>query len=151
MKTLLIICTLMVSITVNSQLSIGGGWGWGDKTKFMAQVSLNWNIAHFGGIDGGFSSTLSSNKPAFFHLQGYAPIINNEKWKVSPMAGYSYKLLNAENKTEGVNSGSWIASLEAANNMNNRGVVYSRISYTQKYTWITFGIRGFLGRRDYCY
>jgi hypothetical protein len=151
MKTYLTLLTIAITMTANSQISAGAGIGFGDKTNFVAQLSLNWNAHHHFGFDMGFTSAPATDKPTFFTLQGYAPIINNEAWKVGPMGGYAYKLLNEDTKAPGVNGGSWIVGLEAAKNINNRGVLYFRGNYTQSFAWITVGIRGFLGRRDYCY
>lgn len=151
MKKLFTIIVLLLYINAFGQMSIGGGFGFGDKTKFVAQLSLNWNVSHTFGIDGGFTASPSTNKPAFFHIQVYTPIINNEIWKVSPMGGYSYKLLNEDTKEPGINGGSWVAGLEAAKNINNMGVLYIRCNYTQCFSWVTVGVRGFLGKREYCY
>jgi predicted porin len=152
MKKLLLLTALFISLATYSQVSIGGGIGVADKANFAGNISVNYNATHWIGLDGGLSYVHQRAK--YFSLQVYSPILqNNIDWKISPMIGYAYRIEDStiEMKSKKGNGWDMIAGLEVARNVNNRGVVYLRASYSPGNTWVVIGLRGFLGKRDDCY
>lgn len=131
----------LICFKSNAQTSVGLGAGLSPKS-IVAQLSINYENELIG-IDLGMSALLSSPEPVYFTTQ-VQKSANIGKFRVTPMAGIAYRLQSTDNKS--LNGWTGICSIELSTIIEGKakGILYTRISYTNNTPFLVIGLRGLI-------
>jgi len=143
MKHLLPIVLICTTIASNAQFYVGAGAGATPKGKAAAELQLGYNFK-FLLLQTGFVTHTNATDPAVFQVKtGHEFKFNRQAVVIT--GGYAYHL-QSENYKEN-NNNSYTTGIEYLKYIRDGGAIYTGVTKSGEYTFITLGLKYFFVRR----
>ena len=144
MKHLLPIVLICTTIASNAQFYVGAGAGATAKGKAAAELQLGY-VFKFFLLQTGFVTHTNATDPAVFQIKtGHAFKFGRQA--VVLTGGYAYHL-QSENYKEN-NSSNYTTGIEYVKFVRDGGALYTGVTRSGEFTFITVGLKYFFARRE---
>ena len=144
MKQFLLIVLISSTITSQAQFYVGAGTGASTQGKLTAELQLGYNFK-FLLVQTGFITHTNNTHPAVFQFKtGHEFRFNDQSLVVT--GGYAYQLLNNSYKEN--NKNTFTSGIEYLKYIRDGGALYTGVTRSGQYTFITVGLKYFFTQRD---
>jgi hypothetical protein len=144
MKQFLLIILTTITIASQAQFYVGAGTGATTRGKLAAELQVGYNFK-FLLLQTGFVTHTNNTNPAVFQVKtGHEFRFGDQSLVLS--GGYAYHLLNATYKEN--NKSTYTTGLEYLKYIRDGGAIYTGVTRSGQYTFITVGLKYFFSSRD---